>query len=200
VLGGRYGGEDPLLPAGGDFGHSVIGDSLFLGEEAVEEFLALFATSLGLDPRERAAVAALFDRLAHRLSLLVREDATAELGAVVQRMAARQVPAHVQWQILSAPAPLLVGLSALVGVDTYLVEREAPGSVTVGRSRLGGGDRVSAGRGLAAEGAVAAGADPPVARAGDVAVAWGEDVVLDASASTAAPGRRLVEYRWRFTD
>ena len=200
LLGGRYGGEDPLLPAGSDLGHSIIGDNLFLGEAEVEEFLALFAASLGLDPREQAAVAALFDRLAHRLTLLVREDATAALAAAVQRMAERQVPAHVQWQIISAPAPLLVGLSALVGVDTYLVEREAPGSVTVGRGRLGGGDRVRAGRGLAPEGGTAAGPGPPVARADDVAVAWGEDVVLDASASTAAPGHRLTEYRWRITD
>ena len=40
----------------------------------------------------------------------------------------------------------------------------------------------------------------PVARASDVRVPFGEDFTLDASASTAAPGRSLASFHWRFID
>ena len=46
VLGGYYGGKTPLLPACGGSGNSVIGDSLFPGEKAVEKSRALIAASL----------------------------------------------------------------------------------------------------------------------------------------------------------
>ena len=41
---------------------------------------------------------------------------------------------------------------------------------------------------------------PPEARARAADTAWGEDIVLDASDSRAAEGRRLVAYRWSLED
>ncbi len=199
ILGGHYGSdeeEDPLLPAGSGYGNSRVGDTLVLGDPARREFFALFSarTGLELDEEDRRALEALFDDHAHRLTLLVREALDATTLGMIERMAEREVPAHVAWKIVPARAPLLTGLSSLVGVDTYLIRRPWRRRARVGQARLGGRDFVTGEGGLDPD---PSRGEAPVARAGDVEAAWGEPVVLDGSASSAAPGRRIERYLWR---
>lgn len=188
--------DDPLTLGGMESGNAFLGDSLFLGDPEREEFLALFGADLALDADEARAVDAFFDRLAFRVTILVHEEADPELLGMIRRIAEREVPAHVAFRVLTASAPLLVGLTGLVGVDTWLAERAVPGPVQVQRSRVGRGDRLAdpplldPGRGPASA--------PPTARGRDLAVPPGQDFTLDAGESEAAEGRRLVAYRWSF--
>ncbi len=190
--------DDPLTLGGMVSGNSFVGDTLFLGDDQVkQEFLALFGADLDLDPGEADTVAAFFDGLAFRVTLLVRvppgaQVLEAERLGELQRIAERQVPAHVQWRILPASEPLLVGLRSLVGVDTWLAEHPLPGAATVGQSRVGRGDYVS-GRASLVPGSAT---EPPQARGRDAQAPFGESFLLDGSESRAAEGRRLVAWRW----
>ncbi len=182
--------DDPLTLGGPPSGNSYLGDSLLLGEEQQQELLALFAAEPGQDE----TVAAFFDRLAFRVTLLVRGRPGPQLLGKLQRIAEREIPAHVHWRILPASEALLVGIASLVGVDTWLGERPRPQPARVAASRLGHGDYLNGADGF---GPPVAG-PPPQARASDVEVAFGETLVLDGSASTAAPGRRISRYLWTF--
>jgi hypothetical protein len=130
----------------------------------------------------------------------VHNEVQAQDLALIRRIARLESPAHVIVRVAPATWPLLVGVSSLVGVDTYLAPPRAPRPVQVQRSVLGGGDvlivqplldpRLSG---------VPATPAPPVADAGeDRIVASTAPLVLDASDSRAAPGRRITEYRWRW--
>ncbi len=203
--------EDPLTLGGIESGNSFVGDSLFIGERGEEEalrreFLALFSADLDIDPAEASAIDTFFDRLAFRLTILVHQGVAPQDLGMVERIAEREVPAHVQWQVLPTSAPLLVGVSALVGVDTYLDRRAPPRPARVGGSAIGRGDYVMGPAVLdpRLEGIGSGRPDlpgrRPIARAEDVTAPHGEPFTLDGSASEAAPGRRLVSYRWRMSD
>ncbi|GAB4275686.1 MAG: hypothetical protein Kow0092_31320 [Deferrisomatales bacterium] len=194
--------DDPLLAGLVASGNSYVGDTLFLGEEEKKEFLALFAPELSETPAEREAVAALFDRLAHRITVLVHREASPEELGFLRRVVTLETPAHVAARVLAASHPLRVGLSALTGVDTYLRPRAAPEPARAGRTYLGRKDFVL-GRGTLdprLEGAGAPEVQPgmrrPVARARNVTADLGESFTLDASDSEAYEGRQVVRYRW----
>lgn len=124
ILGVDFGAvDDPLLAGPVFHGNSMLGDTMFFGNEREREFLALFGADLALSRQDARAVRAFFDDLAHRVTVLVHERAAAhhlDLG-VVRRVVEREVPAHLRHRVLTASHPLLVGVSSLVGVDTYLV-------------------------------------------------------------------------------
>lgn len=125
---------------------------------------------------------------------------------MIERIAEREVPAHVLWRVLPSTTPLLVGISSLVGVDTYLSRKPSPRPARVNRSAVGRGDYVMGPAVLdpRLEGMGSGRPDlpgrKPVARAEDVVAAYEEDITLDGSASEAAPGRTLTSYRWRFIE
>ncbi|MFH7319196.1 phage tail protein [Desulfurivibrio sp. D14AmB] len=196
---------DPLTLGGIETGNSFIGDTLLLGDEQRREFLALYAADLSLSGGEQAAIDAFFDRLAFRITILVHQNVEPQDMGMIQRMAEREVPAHVAWRLLPTSAPLLAGITALVGVDTYLSSRPQPQPTRVDRSFIGRGDYVMGPAALDPRlegmgGGPVVPAAPPVARAEDVTAGYGEEFTLDGSASEAAPGRRLTAYHWTFKD
>jgi phage tail-like protein len=204
--------EDPLIAGIARSGNSFVGDTLFLGDDDVKTFLALFRT-LEPDPKatapearrqrdeREAAIHALYDGLAHRVTVLVH-DASADELRQIERIAAVAAPAHVRVRVAAARHPFLVAVASLVGADTYLRAAEASQPVEVDRSRLGYVDTL---QGMGTLDAlvgqvVPAPAARPVADAGpDQTRGFGEPFTLDGSRSRAAPGRTLTTYTWTWS-
>lgn len=188
--------DDPLTLGLATSGNSFVGDTLFLGDEARREFMALFAADLPRSASDRAAVADFFERLAHRTLVLVRDTPrTGDLERlrVVARAAA---PAHVEVTVLPASRPLIVGAASLVGLDTFLIETPPIERVRVGRTRIGVGDQI---RG---EGRLDPRADGPVSAKptavvdGPLEVWSGTGFVLSSARSSAAVGRTIDRGIW----
>lgn len=191
-------GDDPLLPGLVVSGNSVVGDTLFLGDHAGAELLALYREEAASVAEDRAAVA-FYDRLANRATVLVHREVAAPDFALLRRIAQLAAPAHVAVRVSAATWPLLVGVASLVGVDTYLGPARPPRPARVQRSVLGMGDYVL---GEALLDPRLAGATPapipPVADAGaDFEVGYGTSFILDGGASRPADGHQIATYRWR---
>ncbi|MCB1965290.1 MAG: phage tail protein, partial [Candidatus Accumulibacter sp.] len=195
--------DDPLLPGLVISGNSVVGDTLVLGEAERVELLALFRDEL-ISTAEREVVLAFYDKLAFRALVLVHQNVEPQDLGLIRRIVELESPAHVEVQVETATWPLLVGIASLVGVDTYLGPPRARVPARAGLSSLGNGDYVL---GVGSLDPRLSGAPaplptaPPVANAGpDMSVPHGSSFVLDGGGSSAAPGRRITEYRWRFTE
>jgi phage tail-like protein len=202
---------DPLIAGIARSGNSFIGDTLFLGDEDAKTFLALFRT-LDPDPaaaapearRQRdereAAIHALYDGLAYRVTVLVHDASADELRQVL-RIAETAAPAHVRVRVVAARYPFLVAVASLVGADSYLRAAERSRPVEVDRSRLGYVDTLQ-GLGTldAIPGSVAPASARPIADAGpDQRHLVGEAFTLDGSRSRAAPGRTLTNFTWKWS-
>jgi hypothetical protein len=61
---------------------------------------------------------------------------------LIRRIVEQETPAHVLSRVLTATHPFLVGLSSLVGVDTYLASKPQPQPVRLGSSQVGVRDLV----------------------------------------------------------
>ena len=196
--------HDPLLPGLQVSGNSVVGDTLVIGDRERAELIALFNTDANVTSASAAAenqAAIDFDaRLAFRATVLVHQTVEPQDLALIRRIAQLEAPAHVELRVVSATWPLLVGIAALVGVDTYLGPPRLPRPVQVERSGLGLGDYLIGAAVLdpRLSGAPPVSAPPPEADAGlDAVAAPGASFILDARASRAASGRQITEYRWR---
>jgi phage tail-like protein len=133
--------DDPLLPGLLFSSNSLVGDTLILGEEQRKEFLALFRDGYSRNAatrrKEKAAVASLYDRLAHRVTILVHNElAPVDLG-LIRRIAILEAPAHLTIKVEPATWPLLVGLASLVEVDTCLTPTPPRGLARLNSSHLG---------------------------------------------------------------
>lgn len=173
--------DDPLVAGLVRSGNSLVGDSLVLGDPLRSEFLALFrrltqAPAAGrrnelpglpaLEPARDAARRALFDDLAHRVTVLVHvpadrrslSDPSPGPGAglteqdlgLIRRVAELQAPAHVRVQVQASTTPFLCAVASLVGVDSYLLAGPPQQPFTLGASGqpaspLGGTDRLGEG-------------------------------------------------------
>ncbi len=202
ILGADLADEmDPLLGGLVVSGNSFVGDTLFLGDEDRKEFLALFGDQAIETDAEAKAVQALFDRLAHRVTVLVHQELSVKDLALIRQVVDLETPAHVEAKVLTASQRFMVGLASLVGIDTYLVDKPQPGPVRVNRSALGVRDVLqhppSLDPRLEAGYYERIGSLRPIADPGPpLTVTIGDAFDLDASASTAAPGRRLTLYVW----
>ncbi|HEX6038198.1 phage tail protein [Longimicrobium sp.] len=194
--------DDPLLGGIADSGNSYVGDTLFLGDERRREFLALYDAELPVTGAEAAAVARLFDQLAHRVTVLVHQEIEPQDLGLIRRIVEREVPAHVAWRVMAASRPLMVGVASLVGVDTYLGRKPARTPVRVDRSRVGIRDYVLGAQSLDPRLEGGAAAQRPVARfsAQSDVRSNAEPIVVDASPSSAPPGRTLEGFRWTVED
>jgi phage tail-like protein len=193
--------EDPLLGGLVVSGNSFVGDTLFLGDEERKEFLALFGAQAIASDEEAKAVQALFDRLAHRVTVLVHQELGVKNLALIRRVVELETPAHVEAKVLTASQRFMVGLASLVGVDTYLVDKPQPGPVRVNRSSLGVRDVLqhppSLDPRLEAGYYERIGSPRPIADPGPpLTKNLNEAFDLDASASSAAPGRKITLYVW----
>jgi hypothetical protein len=209
--------DDPLTAGISQSGNSFLGDSLFLGDENAKTFLALFrelrtdpaATSFEAkrqqDERE-AAIHALYDGLAWRVTVLVHEEASEDEMRTIRRLAETSAPAHVIVRVATARYPFMVGVASLVGADTFLGAPTRMQPVRVEASQLGYVDTL---QGLGSLDANAGSLDDvlspvvaidprPVARirASRTGVGVDEPFSLDGDESRAAPGRTIELYRW----
>ncbi len=193
---------DPLLPGLTSSGNSIVGDTLFLGDHERAELMALYrAGSPTATAGEAASVLDFYARLAHRATVLVHREVEAQDFALIRRVVEMEAPAHVEARVAAATWPLLVGVSSLIGVDTYLGPPRRPRPVQVQRSALGMGDYLIGAAPLdprLAGAAKPASAPPPAADAGpDLNTSYGASFILDGGGSHAAPGHEIAEYRWR---
>ncbi|MDP1769213.1 MAG: phage tail protein [Nitrospirota bacterium] len=206
ILGGDFADEeDPLLGGLVVSGNSLVGDSLFLGQEERREFLALFSDELNVSAREERAVEAFLDRVAFRVTVMVHQEVEPQDLGLIKRVVSLESPAHVAVRVVTASEPFLVGAASLVGVDTYLGPAQPIRPVRVGRSRLGRRDVLVHSSSLDPRMETLAAVVPtpraqaPVADAGiDRTVGFGRSFELDARGSQAAEGRRLARYVWEW--
>lgn len=216
---------DPLTSGLTQSGNSVVGDTLFLGDartlqdDQLQTFLALFRR-LGTDrdsdhallqSQTAAAGRALFDDLAHRVTVLVHETVDADEFGLVQHLSQLGAPAHVLVRVTRAAYPFMVGVASLIGTDSFL--RAAPPRRPV---RVGPGDETSALGGVdtlrgeasldahagAFEGVLSSAtalAAPPVARVRLQGSAPGGTTTpfqLDGSDSSADTGHVITAFSW----
>jgi phage tail-like protein len=194
--------NDPLLPGGlHRSGNSIVGDTLILSDNESVELLALFREEVAT-AAENASVIEFLGRLAHRVTVLVHQTVTPQDLGLIRRIAELEAPAHVRVRVATATWPLLVGISSLVGVDTYLGPPQPPRPVRVDVSTVGAGDFVLGPVALDPRITGAAAPSPPdvlpTADAGrDFVARAGESFELDGADSRAAPGRTITNYVWR---
>ena len=140
--------DDALLPGLVVSGNSFVGDTLILGDaddaQARQEFLALFGESIESEA-EAATLASVYERTAHRATVLVHEGLDDDLRALVASIATEMAPAHVLTKVIAVREPFLVGVASLVGVDSYLREPLSPATARFDVSAVGRGDRIRGG-------------------------------------------------------
>jgi phage tail-like protein len=196
--------NDPLTAGASVSGNSFVGDSLFIGDENNREFLALFSSDLPVDTSEQAAIEQLFDRLAHRITILVHQQVEPQDLGLIKQIARQETPAHVEYRVMSASNRFLVGMAALVGVDSYLANRLPPASAAVGNTLLGKNNYIRGPGALDSRlrelgsGAPDIEERSPIAFAPGASVEVGDDIVLDGSESRAFGGRSLTKYNWQY--
>jgi phage tail-like protein len=130
--------DDPLTRGVAVSGNSYLGRTFHLGEDEQREFLALFRPEEIATSAEAAQVAALLDRFANRATVLVHREMAEDRLRLIRRLVERESPAHVETTVLMAGRPLIVALSALLGVDSYLRARPPRPEAELQASRLGG--------------------------------------------------------------
>ena len=205
IIGADLDDEDDPLTAGASIsGNSFVGDTLFIGDENNKEFLALFSADLAVDTSEQNAIDLLFERLAHRITILVHEEVEPQDIGLIRRITGLETPAHVESRVLTASNRFLVGMAALVGVDSYLANKIPPGSARIGKSTLGKYDFIKGPGALDSrlQGFGAGTPDTqelkPLAFAADTSSEFGDDITLDGSESRAFGGRSLTKYNWEY--
>ena len=213
--------EDPLTGGLSRGGTSVVGETLFLADEAVlaaggrKTFLALFrqlAGSTDTDTEQVDARRALFDDLAHRVTVLVHETVDVDELGRIERLVTRFTPAHVRARTVRAPWPFLAGVASLVGADSYLRPPMPPRPVrlhpSAEGSALGNADTLRGEVSLDAHAGVLDDVLPPSGTNRPQAVIRvrsgqpgdhppDQPLLLDGDLSTAAPGRHLQTWTWR---
>ena len=195
--------DDPLLPGLMVSGNSFVGDTLFLGEDksaSNREFLALFNADLAVSTDEAAAVDNLFERLAHRATVLVHNEVDEQELGLIRQIVDREAPAHVAVQVLPATERFLVGMSSLVGIDTFLGVKPAPQPVRVDVSNIGRLDLITHLASLDPRLGESPSEQPSSGLAATPPAEIGTAFTLDGSSSRAASGRRIVRYHWKRID
>jgi len=145
--------EDPLLGGLAISGNSLVGDTLILGDEDRREFLALFGEEVfEVQPkhwdewwenvRDEWTVERFLEHTAHRVMVLVFNEADDEQFGLITRVVEAEAPAHVSAKVRRASRSFITGVTALVGVDTRFNVEPAPETVRLGSTRLGAGDRL----------------------------------------------------------
>jgi phage tail-like protein len=130
--------DDPLTRGVAVSGNSYLGRTFHLGEGEQREFLALFRPAAIEATAEARQVAELLDSFANRATVLVHREVDEDRLRLIRRLAQEESPAHVETAVLLAGRPLIVALSSLLGVDSYLRAQAPRPGAQVQSSRLGG--------------------------------------------------------------
>ncbi len=135
--------DDPLFGGPVISGNSIVGDTLFLSEQGLEEkFLALFNASAQLSTADQQTIDDYFSSLAFRATVVVHDQTSPQEMTLISRVTALESPAHVSVQVRNATEDFLVGLAALIGADTYIRGTPVPPPVQLDTSQLGDGSRL----------------------------------------------------------
>ena len=130
--------NDPLLPGYSGSSNSFVGDTLFLGDrQSRQEVLALFSANLPKSIVEQQQVAQFFDNLANRMTVFIHNQVEPVDINLVARIVEYEKPAHVAATIQVASQPFMVGLAALVGVNSYLAPQPPPDPVVLNQTQIG---------------------------------------------------------------
>jgi len=193
ILGADLADEhDPLFDGLVASGNSIVGDTLFLGDAERVELAALFAPETGKPDSlmRETAVHAFYDQLAHRATVLVQADVDPPTLGLICRVAENMSPAHVAVQVQRVSTPLIVGLAALVGIDTRL--KQKPG-LPLARLEVTAMGYTRVARGLT----LGRPNEAPIADAGPRRqVELGTSFVLSGARSRAGLGRSIASYHW----
>jgi phage tail-like protein len=130
--------DDPLTRGVAVSGNSYLGRTFFLGTDEQREFLALFRPDATQTGAEAGQVALLLDGFANRATVLVHREMDEDRLRLIRRLAQQESPAHVETTVLLAGRPLIVALTSLLGVDSYLRSRPPRPDALEQASRLGG--------------------------------------------------------------
>jgi phage tail-like protein len=199
ILGADLADEnDPLTLGLATSGNSFVGDTLFLGKQWQQDFLALF-NAASLSAAERRSVTRFLDELAFRAFVLVHEGVRDAVWRRLTRIVAAASPAHVATAVLPAAPRLIVGVASLVGLDTFLEAPQQAGTVTIDRSRIGLRDVVGGAGRLDERGGMPAATAPTAVIDGPAVVLKGRPFLLSGLRSQPASGRRLDHYVWTWT-
>ena len=130
--------NDPMLPGRSGSSNSFVGDTLFLGDPKNQaEILALFSAQLPETGAEQSQVQKFYDSLANRMTVFVHNQVESVDVTLVQQIVQHEKPAHVAAAVRIATQPFMVGLAALVGVDSYLAPTPARDPVILNSSQIG---------------------------------------------------------------
>ena len=188
--------DDPLTLGHTPSGNSFVGDTLILGDQAQKDVAALFSAQMPQSASDTQAVAAFFARLAYQVMVLVRPSPRTTDLARLRDVADAASPAHVETTVLQATWPLIVGAASLVGVDSYLTPPPPVRAVRVGRTRVGGGDRVMGNGRLDQRGDAPVTLRPVAVVDGPAIIQSGTSFLVSSARSQAARGRTIAQSIW----
>jgi len=120
--------------------NSFLGDTLILGDDARNEFLLLYSKDFIEAEKSMPVVEEYYERFANRLTVLVHQHTSEEDFRLIRHIVSEEVPSHIDYRIVPASKPLLIGLYSLVGVDTYLQKEPMRQVARLGHSYLGDND------------------------------------------------------------
>lgn len=138
---------DPLTRRPVSGADATLGPGFFLSAQDEKRLFALFRPELLDHPlttaEERAAaleqLGHLFDDAAFRVTVLVHDETDPDRRGLIARIVQRETPAHVIAEIHDAPASLILGLSALLGVETRTGPAPEISPLTLGDTLIGQG-------------------------------------------------------------
>jgi hypothetical protein len=173
-----------------------VGDTLILGDQAQKDVAALFSAQIPQSASDTQAVAAFFARLAYQVMVLVRPSPRTTDLVRLRDVADAASPAHVETTVLQATWPLIVGAASLVGVDSYLTPPPPVRAVRVGRTRVGGGDRVMGNGRLDQRGDAPVTPKPVAVADGPAIIQSGTSFLVSSARSQSARGRTIAQSIW----
>lgn len=138
VLGIPMGGLNDLTQCGVPSGNSIVGDTLILSAERAIDVLALLAPSVAKGA-DAATVSQFLDEYADRVqvTVILQGPMAASLKPVVTTVLQAELPAQLHFEIAPIQPRFILGLSPLLGVDTFLDPPVPPAPLTLGQSVVG---------------------------------------------------------------